>query len=485
MSRCLTGALSRQIVRGLVLFVSVVCSGQADARSQALWSERKSSARPLAQVPNFSELAASVVPAVVSIQVEQAVKPGADPNDPFSTYLHRFFGGEVPREFHNRGIGTGFVIRSDGLILTNYHVVEGADSIEVTFGLADGSERKLEAEVLGKAPNYDVALIKTLKNANVPVAFLGDSDGMRIGDWVMAVGNPFGLTHSVSVGIISAKDRREIAPSGRQGLYDFIQTDASINPGNSGGPLINMRGEVIGINTAINAAGAGIGFAIPMNMVKRMLPDLKKKGRYSRSWIGIKIQPLTDDLAKSYGRESPVGALVSEVVSSSPAEQAGLKEGDVIILFDGKVVRNSSDLPLYASMAGIGKRVELKLWRDGREHIKYVVLEEFPTQAPAAANETSSARGQLGLTVADITPPLRRQFGLDARRGIVVREIEPGSIAARHGVRAGDLIVSLNGAKMQRARQFADAVGETPSGGLLRLKISRENGQFYLAIRKP
>jgi serine protease Do len=455
-----------------------------------LWSERESQV-PLAQVPDFKQLAAQLIPAVVSISVEQHVKVSSgrggqrDPNDPFSDYLHRFFGGDVPQEFHNRGIGSGFVIGREGLILTNYHVVEGADSIEVTFSTKGGGEKKMSAEVLGKAPQYDVALIKTHENADVPIAYLGDSDQIAIGDWVMAVGNPFGLSHSVSVGIISAKERREIAPSGRQGLYDFLQTDASINPGNSGGPLVNTKGEVIGINSAINAAGSGIGFAIPINMVKAMLPDLRDKGRYVRSWIGIKIQPLTADLAQSYGLQKASGALVSEVMAKSPAEAAGLREGDVVLTFDGKIVRDNSDLPLFASMAGVGKKVEVKVWREGKESLRYVTLQEYPEDSQKVAQKSNESSGELGMTIADLTPQLQREFRLDATSGAVIKDVDPGSVAARAGLRPGDMVLSLNGNEIVTARDFATGVKAVKSGGLLRLKVLRQDGKFFLAIRKP
>jgi serine protease Do len=486
-------------MRSTALFVLLSLAAPAWARSGQLWSERNGEPA-LATVPDFKALAATMIPAVVSISVEQSVRvssgrgrapggapggPGA-PNDPFFDYLNRFFGGEIPHEYHNRGIGTGFIIGKDGLILTNYHVVEGADRIEVTFYGKGGVAKTMTAEVLGKAPQYDVALIKTHDNADAPIAYLGNSDEMEIGDWVMAVGNPFGLSHSVSVGIISAKERRDIAPSGRAGTYDFIQTDASINPGNSGGPLVNLKGEVIGINTAINAQGSGIGFAIPINMVKSMLPELKEKGRYARSWIGIKIQPLTGDLAQSYGLAKSLGALVSEVVANSPAEQAGLREGDVILTFDGKVVRDNSDLPLFASMAGVGKKVEVKIWREGKESTRTVTLQEFPDEeVQLASKDSGEPAGELGITIADITPDLQREFRLDTPRGAVIKDVEPGSLGARSGLRPGDVVLSLNGNDVTTAREFASGVKAIKSGGLLRLKVLRQNGKFFLAIRKP
>ena len=385
----------------------------------------------------------------------------------------------------HQGIGTGFVISEDGLILTNNHVIEKADSIEVTFANTDGSERTLSAQVLGAAPDYDVALIKTDEDAKASVTYLGNSDDMRIGDWVMAVGNPFGLSHSVSVGIISAKERRDIAPSGRRGLYNFLQTDASINPGNSGGPLINMNGEVIGINTAINAQGSGIGFAIPINMVKEMLPDLKEKGRYARSWIGIRIQPMTPELAETYELDKPEGALVSEVVEGGPAQNAKIEDGDLIIEFNGKPVRSSSDLPLYASLAGVGKTVPLVVLRDGKRKKLKITLGEFPTEGLASAQAPERDANSIGITVSDITAELRERFGLRLKSGVLLKEIEPGSPAARAGLRPGDVILKINGQRVVKAREFVSRFKKLPAGKVVRLQIARDGSRLYLAIRKP
>ena len=343
----------------------------------------------------------------------------------------------------------------------------------------------MSAKVLGAAPEYDVALIKTDENANAALTYLGNSDDMRIGDWVMAVGNPFGLSHSVSVGIISAKERRDIAPSGRHGLYNFLQTDASINPGNLGGPLINMNGEVIGINTAINAAGSGIGFAIPINMVKEMLPDLKEKGRYSRSWIGIRIQPMTPELAETYGLKKPEGALVSEVVEGGPAEDAKLEDGDLIIELNGKSVRSSSDLPLFASLAGVGKTVPLVVLRDGKRKKLKITLGEFPADGLASADMPERDANSIGMTVSDITPELRQRFSLRLKSGVLLKEIEPGSPAAQAGLRAGDVVLKINGKRVVKARDFVSRFKKLPAGKVVRLQIARDGSRLYLAIRKP
>ncbi|MEM6558621.1 MAG: Do family serine endopeptidase [Myxococcota bacterium] len=465
-----------------LLFCGLTLIGaSAEARSGRLWTEKNTDSPALAQVPNFKSLARQTMGAVVGIQVEQRSQSGNG-----QEFFERFWGGPSPREYRNRGLGSGFLIREDGLILTNNHVVENASSIEVSFLLDDGSERKMNASVLGTAPQYDVALIKTDERPEVSVVPLGDSNGMEIGDWVMAIGNPFGLDHSVSVGIISAKGRRDIMPSGRRGLYDFIQTDAAINPGNSGGPLINMRGEVVGINTAINAAGTGIGFAIPVNMVKAMLPDLKDKGRFARSWIGIRIQSLSDDLATSYGLKRPNGALVSEVVPGGPGARAGLRDGDIILEFDGKPIRESSDLPLYASMAGVGKKVDMLVWRDTKRAKFSITLAAYPKSDQVLASSGPVEKSaKLGITINDITPELRRKFSLEERSGVVVVDVERGSVADDAGMQPGDVILGVNGRDLSRARQFAEIVKSSKRNAFLRIKVARGGGQMFIAVRKP
>jgi serine protease Do len=489
----MTSSMPQLFALMALLGTAVVPAPAQALETTKLWLERNAGSMPLAQVPDFRLLAQQVVPAVVSIQVEQRVRgrgmggqgPGM-PQDPFD-FFHRYFGGEMPREYRNRGLGSGFIIDADGLILTNNHVIEDADTIEVTVSQADGSERKLLAKVMGTAPEYDVALIKTTEPlGGSTIAYLGDSDTTQIGDWVMAVGNPFGLSHSVSVGIISAKERRDVAPSGRHGLYNFLQTDASINPGNSGGPLVNMRGEVIGINSAINASGAGIGFAIPINMVKSMLHDLKTKGRFVRAWLGVTLQPLTPELAKSFGLKSTQGALVGEVVSRGPADQADIREGDVIVEFNRQPLRASSDLPLFVSMAGVGKRADVKLIRGGQERVVTVVLEAFPEgDQPMASAQRNDAK-ELGAVLGEITPPIRQQLGLDENlKGVIIQEIDETGLAARLGLRPLDILLSLNGKAVTSPRQAIDEVRRARSGSIIRLKVQRGRGRLFLAATKP
>jgi serine protease Do len=469
---------------------------QATERAQvAAAAPTKSAMAGGGACPNFAALAADVSPAVVSIKTETKVKLSRGlrrrdfgPGEPFD--LFRFFGegGPMPpRQFENRGLGSGFVIESSGLILTNHHVVENADDIEVSFALPDGGEKVLKAKVVGQAPDYDVALIKTDEDAKAPITSLGDSEALRVGDWVMAIGNPFGLDHSVSVGIISAKERRDIAPSGRRGLYNFLQTDASINPGNSGGPLVNTQGEVVGINAAINAQGQGIGFAIPVNMVKEMLPQLKKGGKVVRSWVGVKIQPLSGELAESYGLDKPQGVLVAEVMRGSPAADAGLREGDIILEFDGKKLVRSSDLPLYASMAGVGKKVSMSVLRDKKQRSVDLKLGAFPEDevVKTSGGEGGGEGTGLGLALSDLTPEVRERLDADVKSGALVEEVEPGSAASRAGLQPGDVVVKIDGEAVENAKALAKTLKGKKNGEVMRLLIERDGSRVFVGLKKP
>jgi serine protease Do len=484
----------------LTIFISLWGFPVHAKKEASLWHEKSASSALVTQLPNFSSLAAEVTPGVVSILVDQKIKvsrPGLPNGFPFDFFFQPFGPGgpqaAPPQEYHNQGIGSGIVIREDGLVLTNYHVVENADNIEVQFESADGGKEIKSAKILGKAPDYDVALLQVQDAAQTPICYLGDSSAVEIGDWVMAIGTPFGLSHSVSVGIISAKERRNIEPSGRAGLYDFLQTDASINPGNSGGPLINMRGEVIGINTAINAAGSGIGFAIPINMVKSMLPQLRATGEFARSWIGIRIQPLTPALAQSYGLKKGEGALIAEIVPNGPAAKANLREGDIILKFNGKVVHQSSDLQLWASMGGVGQEAELTVWRGGKTVQVHVKLERLPNNDqidednPADGSENEIYGSVLGLSFMKLNnEPLRRKLQLEsAQKVVLVAKIDPDGIAARAGVRLGDVIISANERKFAHPRELLHYLQKLPAKSVIRLHIARANARLFIAIQKP
>ena len=350
---------------------------------RALYTEIKAQApsgvpQAAAGLPDLSRLAENTIPAVVGVITTQAPPPGAD-DDQLKDLFERLHDG--PR----RGIGSGFIIQRDGWILTNAHVVEGAARVEVDLG---GGAPKLPAKVIGADAESDVALLKVDAGRPLPTVPLGDSDHIAIAEWVLVIGSPFGLDHTVTKGIVSHTGRTDISPVGRPGSYDFIQTDASINPGNSGGPILNLRGEVIGIATAVNATGQGIGFAIPINMAKEIVGQLRDKGRVVRSWLGVAVR----EAPPESGLVAPKGVVVTEVATGGPAAAAGLQVGDVITGFQGHDIRNSGRLRWYVSTAGVGREVELKLRRAGAERSVRVSL----AQVPAAEEAKAHAQAVLG-----------------------------------------------------------------------------------------
>lgn len=442
--------------------------------------------------PDFASVAERILPSVVSIrveaQVEQSAADGPGPNGPGGFFRQlpgfgRHF--ELPAPSPRQGLGSGFVIDSAaGLILTNYHVVDGADAIDVTLGTPAGPHRTVSAKLIGKAPDFDVALLQTERALDVPALPFGDSDRLRVGEWVMAIGNPFGLSQSMSVGIISGKHREDLNPSGHQGIYDFLQTDASINPGNSGGPLVDMSGRVVGMNTAIAAQGSGIGFAIPSSMLSYIFPSLRDKGELSRSWIGVQVQSLTPDLAKSYGLPSTAGALVSDVVPGGPAAQAGVRAGDVLTRFGGKPVDSSSALPVLVSLSESGQPVEVELWRDGKQQTSSIRLESRPEQDAARAR-TEKQSGGFGMSLRALTPEVRRQLGITDSKGAFVSDVTPGSPAARAGLRPGDVVTELQGEPIGSPTELAKALDEIPSGQVVRLTVERGDARSFIALRKP
>jgi serine protease Do len=455
------------ICAGLVF--STMVSPPQMARAQA-------SAAAIA-APNFVQLVKDVGPAVVNISVKVQRASGRQ-MDPFG----RSFGGGGPEV--GEGVGTGFFISSDGYILTNDHVVGEASEITVT--VADG--RELKGKVIGTDQRTDIGLIKVEDKKPFPAVRLGDSDSAQIGEWVVAIGNPFGLDHTVTAGIISAKGRRNIRPSGRAGEFDFIQTDASINPGNSGGPLLNVRGEVIGINSAVNMAAQGIGFAIPANMVKTLLPQLKDKGKVTRSYLGVKMQDIDRNLAKSWKLDDTKGALITEVVDGSPAAKAGLKAGDVVVSFEGKPVGSSDDLRWVAGTAGVGKTVSLGLTGKGGSRTIKVTLGEL-TDELAMGRGRGMAKGgaksapALGVTVSSVTPDMARQLGLERAVGVVVTDVDKGSPAVN--LTPGDVIVSVNDVDVSSDQQFVQATQRIQRGDMVRLLVVREGTPMWLAFNIP
>jgi serine protease Do len=439
---------------------------------------------------NFVELAKRVKPGVVNISTTKVVKGGGkvfrqfsppsrekDPIRDFfgEDFFDRFFGETPQREYVQRSLGSGFIIDRDGYIITNNHVIEGASEIRVRLS----TEKEFEAEVVGRDQKTDLALIKIKSFQELPVEELGDSDRVEIGEWVMAIGNPFGLSHTVTVGIVSAKGR--VIGSGP--YDDFIQTDASINPGNSGGPLFNMNGEVVGINTAIVAAGQGIGFAIPINAAREIIPQLKKKGKVTRGGIGVYVQKLTPDLAKSFGLEKSKGALVADVIPGSAAEVGGIHRGDVIVKFNGRDIDEMNELPRVVASTPVGKEVEVGILREGKPMTLKLKVGELRDEAAAPALEKTKL--ELGMSVQEVTPEIARQLHLSDSGGVVVNQVEPGSVSDEAGVQRGDIIREVNGQNIRNVEDYRSALTKVKKGDVTRLLVRRGERNLYLTIRGP
>jgi serine protease Do len=441
--------------------------------------------RAFTGLPDFVNLAKKMKPIVVNISTTTQVpenRSGPEfgspfgEEDPFNDFWRRFFGGPLPRgPQRQRSLGSGFVIDSDGSILTNNHVVENATKIVVK--LADDQE--YEAKVVGRDQKTDIAIIKINAKTGLTAANLGDSDALEVGEWVVAIGNPFGLDSTVTSGIVSAKGRHI-----GQGPYDnFIQTDASINPGNSGGPLLNLRGEVIGINTAIfsrTGGNIGIGFAIPINLVKELLPQLRGKGKVVRGYLGVLIQKVTPEIAESLGMEKSQGALVANVSKDGPAEKAGVKVGDVIVEFDGKEIKDSGELPIIVARTPIDKKVRMKVLRDKKETYLTVAVGELKDEEVVA---TAPEKGELGLTVQRLTPQMAESLGLEKAEGVVVTAVEPGSAAEEAGIRRGDIIVEVDRKAVRSIDDYKKAVAGVRKGRGVLFLVRRGDSTLFLALK--
>ncbi len=440
----------------------------------------------MGNLPSFSELVNQVKPTIVNISTTTVVK-GPDmqdrfmgPANPFKDFfgddfMNRFFGNAPRKEYKQNSLGSGFLIDRDGFILTNNHVVEKATSIRVK--LADGKE--YDAKVIGKDPKTDIALIKIDANHTLPSATFGDSDKLFVGDWVVAIGNPFGLEHTVTAGIVSAKGR----VIGAGPYDDFIQTDASINPGNSGGPLLNLKGEVIGINTAIVSGGQGIGFAIPINVVQDLMSQLKNKGKVSRGWLGVVIQKITPEIAKNFRLNDIEGALVADVSENGPAEKAGIKRGDVVTTFDGKKVKDSEMLPKLVAVTEIGKKVRVGLIRDGKPMELDVIIGELPEETPKPSKKPDIEM-DFGLVVQEITPEIARHFDLKDRKGVIVTDVTPGSPSAEADIRSGDIIREVARKPVRSISEFKDAMKSANIKEGIVILITREGTTFYSVLRE-
>jgi len=454
---------------------SYAVSGGKDKPSPAAASA------PVRMLPvDIPALVKEVSPAVVNISTTQVVKfehprmrSPYGQHDPFEEFFNNFF-GRMPREQKRRSLGSGFIVSDDGYILTNYHVVDHAD--EVTVTLLDKEEFK--AKIVGTDPKTDIALIKISANRKLPHVILGDSDKLEVGEWVVAIGNPFGLGHTVTAGIVSAKGR--IIGSGP--YDDFIQTDASINPGNSGGPLFNLKGEVVGINTAIIQGGQGIGFATPISLAKSILGQLKEKGKVTRGWLGVYIQPLTPDVAEKLGATGNRGALVSDVTKDGPAAKAGIRSGDVIVAFNGKDVKDERDLPAMVAVTKPGTKVDVKVIRDGKEQTIPVTIAEMAPEGAAQAGTPDLSKG-VGLTVQDITPDLAKRFGIENTKGVLVSSVDDGSPADDAGIQPGDIIRQIDQKPVSNVEQFQQLMKRDKHEKSILFLVERGGNRMFLVVK--
>jgi serine protease Do len=436
----------------------------------------------VAMIPaSFSSVAEAVRPCVVNISTLTMEKGNRDPYyDQFfdDDFMRRFFGeAPVPRQqgtFARRSLGSGFIVSENGYILTNNHVVDKADEITVKTA----NQKEYKAKVIGVDNETDLAVIK-IDAKNLPVAKLGDSDSINVGDWVLAIGSPFGLEQTVTQGIISAKGRI----IGAGAFDDFLQTDAAINPGNSGGPLVDLGGNVIGINSAISTTSGGyegVGFAIPVNMAKKVYEDITRQGKVVRGWLGVGIQELTPELAKHFKVES--GVLISQTFKGSPAEKGGIKSGDVIVEFDGKKITKYRELQSIVASTAVGKIVDVKVMRQGHEEGLQLNIAERKKGKPAEP-VVSEDKGALGIVVTDITPDIKKQFGIQGDNGVIIVSVQPGSAAADAGVMKGDIIHELNGEHVKDVEEF-NKINSTSvkKGSEAVLLIERQDTMIYLAF---
>ena len=426
---------------------------------------------------SFAQVAESVGPAVVNINTVTRVS-GRTPVEEFfgDEFFKRFFGDAPERQQVQRSLGSGVIVDPSGIVLTNAHVVERATEIEVST--ADGKKHK--AKLAGVDKKTDLAVLKLQGGGPYPAATLGDSDAVRVGDWVLAIGSPFGLQKTVTAGIISAKGRS----IGQGPFDDFLQTDAAINPGNSGGPLVNMSGEVVGINSAIlsrTGGNVGIGFSIPINMAKRIYTELAAKGKVTRGWLGVSIQPLTPELAKGFGLKEPSGVLISDVMQQSPAAAAGIASGDVIIEFDRKKVDSPQELQKAVAATTPGRAVPLKVWRDKSEKTLEIKIGETPDET-VALKSTNKGKTLLGLDVRPITPELARQLNLRTPEGVIVFAVEEESAASEAGLQRGDVIREVNRQKVRSVQDFEKITKDVKDGDRVTVLLQRGPQSLYVAF---
>ena len=433
-----------------------------------------------APVPSagFAQVVETVGPAVVNINTVTRFSGSTPIEDFFGDEFFRRFFGEAPERQQQvqRSLGSGVIVDPTGIVLTNAHVVEQATNIEVTT--ADGKKHK--AKVVGADRKTDLAVLRLQGGGPYPAANLGDSDRLKVGDWVLAIGSPFGLQQTVTAGIISAKDR----VIGEGPFDDFLQTDAAINPGNSGGPLVNMSGEVVGINSVIlsrTGGSVGIGFSIPINMAKRIYAELAAQGKVTRGWLGVSIQPLTPELAKGFGLKEPTGVLISDIAQGSPAEKAGIVSGDIIIEFDRKKVDSPQALQKAVAATAPGRAVPLKVWRGKAVKTLEIKIGETPDET-VAPKTTNKGKNRLGLDVRPITPELARQLNLRNAEGVIVFSVDDESAAAEAGLQRGDVIREVNRQRVRSLQDYEKATRDVKDGDRVTVRLQRGAQSVYVAF---
>ncbi len=468
-------------------FAYAVESGQAKAAREQLAMANDLSVA-------FQHVTKAITPSVVSVRSIKTVEMQRGPMrglpGPFGDdFFERFFGNRMPRnpqgedggqQHVRRGLGTGVIVSDDGYILTNHHVVGGADS--VTVSLSD--DRTFDAEIVGTDEQTDLAVLQIDASGLMP-AELGDSEALKVGEWVMAMGNPFGLPQTVTAGIISATGRANV---GITDYEDFIQTDAAINPGNSGGPLVNLKGEVVGINTAIatrTGGYQGIGFAIPSNMARQIMDIIIREGEVSRGWLGVVIQDLTDDLAASFEYDSTDGVLVGDVPQNGPAAEAGIKPGDIIVRFNGKSVEDMNELRHMVALTTPGSEAEVEVVRDGERKTIAVEIGELEGNAVAAATGGQGVAEDVGMKLQTLTPEIAQQLNLDGDvSGVVVTNITPGGVAERAGLRVGDVITRVGRQAVSNVTDFNGAMRDYNLDKGVRLQVRTQGMQRFVFLKK-
>ncbi len=457
----------------LALAALLIAAGASEARPRGL--------------PDFTDLVKRNGPAVVNISTTQKVRrrhpalpPGMEIPDlegtPFGEWLKRFF-GEEGQEFQARSLGSGFVISPDGYILTNYHVIKGADRIIVRLS----DRRELDAKVVGKDERTDIALLKVESDRPLPTVRIGSSADLEVGEWVLAIGSPFGFDHSATAGIVSAKGRS--LPS--ENYVPFIQTDVAINPGNSGGPLFNMDGEVVGINSQIYSRTGGymgLSFAIPIDIAMEVVEQLRTKGKVTRGWLGVLIQDVDRDLAESFGLDRPEGALIAKVLPDSPAAKAGLRVGDIIVEYDGHPVPDSGSLPPLVGRTPVGKRVKVRIVRNGRPRTVTVRVGELPEDGGAAGTAGRYEDTRLGVVVEALDEPARKELGVEG--GVRVVRVT-GAPAREAGLRRGDVILMIDNRQVEDLDGYRRIVRHLQGGRSVPVLVQRGGGPMFLAVRVP